>query len=125
MSLIYQTQFPEILVNFPSLLFFAERKWIGMLESEFQKKLIKRLRLEFPFCIVLKNDPQYLQGVPDLLILNADKWAMLEVKVDRKASKRPNQEYYIKRMDDMSFARFINPQNEEEILDELRTFFLE
>lgn len=31
-------------------------------ESEFQAKLIKKLKELFKGCIILKNDPEYLQG---------------------------------------------------------------
>ena len=88
-------------------------------ESEFQGKLIKKIKKIFPDCIVMKNDPNYIQGIPDLLILNGDKWAALECKKDEKASHRPNQEYYVDKMNGMSYASFIFPENEKEILNEL------
>ena len=90
------------------------------LESEFQGKLIKELKELFPGCI---NDPDYLQGIPDLLILYKDKWAMLECKKSSKASHRPNQKYYISKLNSMSFARFIFPENKEEVLHELQQAF--
>ena len=85
-----------------------------------QKNLIKELKDIFVGCIVMKNDSSYIQGIPDLLILYNDKWAALEVKKSRTASHRPNQEYYVDKMDDMSFARFIYPENKEVVLDELQ-----
>lgn len=96
-----------------------------MKESAFQGDLIKQIKKEFPGCIVLKNDPNYIQGIPDLLILYKDKWAALECKRSKDAHRRPNQEHYILKMNKMSFARFVYPENKEEILDELqRTFRL-
>ena len=77
----------------------------------------------FPKCIVMKNDPTYIQGIPDLLILHKNKWAGLEVKKNAKASKRPNQEYYVEQMDNMSFARFVYPENIDEVLDALDLHF--
>ena len=77
----------------------------------------------FPGCIVMKNDPNYIQGIPDLIILWNDRWAALEVKRSSKASHRPNQEYYVEMMDNMSFSRFVFPQNKEEVLDELQRSF--
>ena len=93
------------------------------LERDFQAKLIKDLKNIFKGCIVLKNDPSYIQGIPDLIILFEDKWAALEVKKSRTASHRPNQEYYVDLMDGMSFASFIYPENKEEILYELQQSF--
>ena len=96
---------------------------MGKLESEFQAKLIRDLKNMFPGCIVMKNDSSYIQGIPDLLILYKNKWAALECKKSASASKRPNQEYYVDIMDEMSFARFIYPENREDILDELYQAF--
>lgn len=86
-----------------------------MLERDYQKRLIDRIRNEFPGSIVFKNDPNYIQGIPDLLILHNDRWAALEVKVSAKSSIRPNQEFYVARMNEMSYASFIYPENEEEV----------
>lgn len=94
-----------------------------MLENEFQSKLKKELRQMFPGCIVTKTDPNDIQGIPDLTILYKDKWATLECKKDAKAKKQPNQEYYVGRMNDMSFSRFICPENKEEVLNELQKTF--
>lgn len=94
-----------------------------MRENEFQANLIKELKREFPGCMVLKNDPNYIQGIPDLLIIFKDKWAALEVKKSKNEPHRPNQDYYISALNEMSFARFIYPENKEEILDELQRPF--
>lgn len=94
-----------------------------MLESSYQSKLIKKLKKEFPDCVVLKNDPTYIQGMPDLLVLKDGKWAALEVKRSKGASHQPNQDYYISKMGKMSYASFIFPENEKEVLDDLRRSF--
>lgn len=94
-----------------------------MLESKFQAKLIKEIKERFPGCVVLKNDSSYLQGVPDLSIFYKDRWAMLEVKQSAKASHRPNQSYYVDKMNAMSFSRFVFPENKDEVLDELEVLF--
>lgn len=94
-----------------------------MLESAFQGALIKELKAMFPGCLVLKNDPNYIQGFPDLTVLYRDKWALLESKRETKASHRPNQDYYVNLADDMSFARFICPENKQEVLHELQQAF--
>ena len=94
-----------------------------MLESQFQAKLIKELKKRFPGCIVMKSDSGYLQGIPDLLILYNDKWASLECKQSAGAKSEPNQEYYVGKMDEMSFSRFICPENKEEVLHDLQQSF--
>lgn len=94
-----------------------------MLESIFQAKLIKELKEMFPGCIVMKNDASYIQGIPDLLVLHNKKWASLEVKKSANASRQPNQEYYVDKMNEMSFSRFICPENRDEVLDELHLYF--
>ncbi len=97
---------------------------MGKLEKIFQSELIKELKELFPGCIILKNDPTYIQGIPDLLILFEDKWAALEVKKSITASHRPNQEFYVNKMGRMSYANFIYPENKEVVLNELQeTFF--
>lgn len=94
-----------------------------MKESKFQADLKKELKKMFPGCIVEKMDSGDIQGIPDLLILWKNKWATLEVKKSASASKRPNQQYYVDKMNEMSFSRFIYPENKEVVLDELRKAF--
>lgn len=90
-----------------------------MRESAFQAALIKELKKRYPGCIVLKNDPRYKQGIPDLLFLYKDFWAALECKQSKNAKHQPNQDYWIDKMNKMSFARFIHPENKEDILNEM------
>lgn len=91
-----------------------------MLERDYQAKLIKKLKAQFPDAVILKNDANYLQGVPDLLILYNDRWAALEVKKEKDAKLRPNQEYYLQKLDKMSYAGLIFPENERSILYEVQ-----
>lgn len=91
------------------------------LESGFQDRLIADLKKMFRGCMIFKMDQ--IQGIPDLLILYKDKWASLECKQFAKAKKRPNQEYYVELMNEMSFSRFVSPENKQEVLDELRETF--
>lgn len=94
-----------------------------MTEAAYQGKLIKKIKEMFPGCLVLKEDSGYLQGIPDLLILYRNKWATLEVKIDEDAEHQPNQDYYVGKMNEMSFSSFIFPENEEMVLTELILFF--
>lgn len=91
------------------------------LESGFQDKLREELKELFPGCLIFKMDQ--IQGIPDLLILYGRKWASLECKKSVRASRRPNQEYYVDLMDEMSFSSFIYPENKDAVLDELYLYF--
>jgi hypothetical protein len=91
------------------------------LESKFQSDLISELLDEYPGAVILKNDASFLQGIPDRLILYGRYWAMLETKRWTNSSHQPNQEYYVDMLNSMSFARFINPENKERVLDELQS----
>lgn len=93
------------------------------LESGFQDRLISDLERMFPGCMIMKLDSSYIQGIPDLLILYRDKWAVLECKKSANARKQPNQAYYVDKMNDMSFASFICPENKQEVLYELQQAF--
>ena len=94
-----------------------------MLENRFKTQLISDLEKRFPGCIVVHLDPTEIQGIPDLLVLYKDKWAALEGKKSANAPHRPNQDYYVDLMNEMSFASFIYPENKEEVLDELQQAF--
>jgi len=91
-----------------------------MLESAFQANLINELKVIFEGCVILKNDPTYIQGFPDLLILYKNKWAALECKKNKNALFQPNQEYYLEILDKMSYASVIYPEIKEEVLRELQ-----
>ncbi len=94
-----------------------------MSESKFQAFIIKELEKLFPGCIILKNDANYIQGFPDLLILYRDRWAALEVKSSANSERQVNQKYYIDYLNDLSYAEFIYPENKEEVLNEIQRAF--
>lgn len=94
-----------------------------MTESQYQRYLIRKLNEMFPDCMVILTDPNYIQGLPDILILYGKKWAMLEVKTSLKAPVQPNQIYYVDMLDVMSFASFISPEVERDVLNELQQAF--
>ena len=96
---------------------------MSKLESKFQKDLIDQIKNEFPGCLTMKNDSGYIQGIPDWTILYKNKWAVLEVKRDKDANKQPNQPYYVEKLNNMSYSRFVYPENKEEVINELHNFF--
>lgn len=93
-------------------------------ENRFQSALIKEIKGKLAGCYILKNDGSNVpQGFPDLLILYRDKWGALECKREADAERQNNQEYYVDRLNDMSFSRFISPENKKEVLNELYSTF--
>lgn len=89
-------------------------------ETAYQRKLVTKLKALLPGCHIVQNDPQRNQGIPDLLILWRDRWAMLEVKRSETAPAQANQPFHVCHFNDMSYAAFIYPENEEEILSDLQ-----
>lgn len=95
------------------------------LESDFAREVLKpRLEAEFPGCVIIKQDPNAsFQGMSDHVVLYGDRWAVLETKRARRSDRQPNQEYYIDKFGQMSYASFVYPENLEEVIDGLRTAF--
>ena len=93
------------------------------LESGFQDKLRDDIKAKFPGCMIFKMDQ--IQGIPDLLVLYKNKWASLENKKNANAKHQPNQDYYVEKMNDMSFARFVYPENKDLVLEELEHHFMD
>lgn len=93
------------------------------LERDFQLWLKKQLKAMFPGCIILKNDPGFRTGIPDLIVLWEGHWALLEVKRGANEKPRPLQPYYVTRAQEMSFGAFIYPENAEEVLNALQRSF--
>lgn len=95
---------------------------VSKLESEFQAKLVKELKSIFPNCFVLKNDANYIQGIPDLTVMWGNRWAMLECKESAKAPYRPNQEIYLALADEQSWSATIYPENKDDVIEALHEF---
>lgn len=94
-----------------------------MKESEFERRLVSTLQQQYPGAYVIKLHPNYIQGFPDRLFLYQDFWAAFELKKAEYSSVRPNQRFYIHKLNQMSFARFVSPETVEVVLDELQTAF--
>lgn len=92
-------------------------------EGDFQSRLRKEIEKRFPGAIVLRNDPSWIQGIPDLLIVYRDKWAALECKRGENEKHQKNQDYYVETMNQMSYSSFVYPENEELVLNELQRTF--
>lgn len=91
-------------------------------ENRFQREVIQELKSRFPGCVVMKNATGFHDGFPDIVMYLGRVWAMLECKREKAAKKRPNQLYWVDRMDGMSFARFIYPENRAKVMAELEAF---
>ena len=88
--------------------------------SGYKVKLKAKLKKRFPGCIIQDQDPNVLhQGIPDILVLWNGSWGMLETKAARGSAKQPNQGHWVEFYNQQSFAAFIYPANEEEVLNAL------
>ncbi len=94
-----------------------------MNETRYSRDLRSTILELLPGSFVIRNDPTQFQGIPDILVLYENKWAMLEIKISADADHQPNQDYYIAKFNEMSFAAFIYPEVEEAVLSELQSAF--
>jgi len=96
---------------------------VNMRETAYERKLKVKISNMFPGCFIQKNDPQRTQGILDFTIFYKDMWAMLEVKISETAPHRPNQDWWVEELSKHSFASFIYPENEDEVLNGLQHAF--
>ncbi len=93
------------------------------LESEFQKDFKEDLEKAFPGCLIIKGNSTMRQGVPDLLLLHEDRWAMLELKRRKNSRHETNQDYYVDKLNEMSYSSFVTPENAQEVISEIQSSF--
>lgn len=89
----------------------------------YKRKFMDKLEELYPGCYLLLLDPSHKQGVPDVLMLWNGMWAAFEVKASKNAKRQPNQPWHVARMNEMSYAAFVYPENEEAVLHELQEVF--
>lgn len=91
-----------------------------MKETPYRLSLAKRIQARWPECVIIYPDPSRQQGIMDFVVLFNSFWVALEVKRSESASKRPNQTYYVNKLNDMAFASYIHPGNEQDVLNEIQ-----
>ena len=90
-------------------------------ERNFEKNFMEKIQKLFPDAIITKLSRK--QGIPDRLILCGSKWAALELKRECGAAHQPNQDWYVEKMNQMSFSCFVYPENKDQVLQALIHFF--
>ena len=89
-------------------------------ESRLQTKIIHWLKLKGCVVIKLSAVPGVPVGIPDVLFLiDGGGYGFIEVKASEKARFQPLQKEWLKKLDDMYFARAVHPGNWEEVKSEL------
>lgn len=58
-------------------------------------------------------------GVADIFFCKEGFYGWLEAKGSARAKKQPGQERFVEKMDEWSFARFVHPDNWEQVKAEL------
>lgn len=97
-----------------------------MLEATFKRRFKERLHTrmqELGVDIFIIDNKSNRRSTLDTIVLGPQHWAALEFKRSKSASHRPNQDYYVDQWDQLGFASFVYPENEEEILNELEKLF--
>ena len=95
-------------------------------ETNFKNELYKEIRERCPGAEVLPNDAGYLQGFPDATVyLPNGKYFLLEGKRTATSAHQPNQDYYVNESPLSDNARFVYPENKDEILSEIERRYKE
>lgn len=94
-----------------------------MNETTFRNLFLDKLVSSFPGLVVIKADSTFIQGIPDRFLLYEDRWAALEFKRASNSSKRANQDFYINSFNQMSYASFVFPENQSEVLRGIQRAF--
>ena len=90
-------------------------------EANFKTELYEKIRNEFPGSEVVPNDPGHRQGFPDATVYFPNvKYFLLDGKRNITSPKRPNQDYYVNESPLSSNAMFVYPENEKDVLKELK-----
>lgn len=93
-------------------------------EGRFKRRIKKRIREYLPGCFMHEMKAGK-QGIPDTLIIFRKRWALLEFKESENAHHRPNQDYYVALFNDLGFSRFVYPENEIEVMNDLIKYMKE
>ncbi len=95
-----------------------------MLESEFKKRTIQRIKDRLPSLdLDFINTKPFNRSMPDTFVIGPWCWAALEFKRSEDADQQANQDYHIERLNRKGYARFVFPENVEEVLDDLEAVF--
>lgn len=88
-------------------------------EADFQSKVIKWLRSQK--CIVFKMQQNATTRIatPDILFLKDGFWGAIECKKSKNAKFQPGQKEMVAKMNEMSWAKAVWPENWEETKEEL------
>ena len=90
-----------------------------MLEKDFQNSIAKWLRAKG--CVVLKyqQNATTRASIPDLIFLKDGFWGAIEVKKSKTAKFRPGQKETVEKLNGMSWAKAVYPENWAEVKAEL------
>lgn len=88
-------------------------------EAQLQRKIITWLKERGCVVIKLSAVPGVPNGIPDVLFLKGKHWGFFEVKASPTARFQPLQKEWVAKLDSMSYARVVYPENWKSIKDEL------
>lgn len=88
-------------------------------ESDFQSKVIKELKAMGLAVVKNQAGPGVPPGFPDLTAYGEGMYFCLECKASARAKKQPRQDYWVKKLNEWSYAAFVYPANWEKIKAEI------
>jgi Holliday junction resolvase len=89
-------------------------------ESDFQAKVIKKLKSLGLAVVKNQAGPGVPTGFPDLTAFGEGIYFCLECKASARAKKQPRQDYWVNKLNEWSYAAFIYPSNYDKVMSEIK-----
>ena len=90
-----------------------------VLEKDFQKTIIKWLRAKGCLVIKYQQNATTRASIPDIIFLKEGFWGAIEVKKSKTSKFQPGQKEMVTKMNEMSWAKVVWPENWKETQKEL------
>lgn len=88
-------------------------------EADFQKTIIKWLRAKGCLVIKYQQNATTRASIPDIIFLKEGFWGAIEVKKSKTSKFQPGQKEMVSKMNEMSWAKVVWPENWKETQKEL------
>lgn len=88
-------------------------------ESDFQRDVLRFLRLKGCFCLKLSAGPGVPTATPDIFFAHFGFYGFAELKLSKRSRLRPGQKEMVEKLNRLSYAKIIYPENFSELEEDL------